>query len=244
MTEPAPLRLFTLLNFYLVFGAMFFVTGPGLLWITVQGSLAKSLHLESAVDILVLLLGAGSVIGRIGIGFISDLTARKISRAYYFIPAGVIMSLTHLFFAFFQNGVTLYLAALFTGVAYGTAFTVGTTLMSALFGKRYAGTNIGILSLGPAIAGIAMGQISGALVDAQTNAPGGHCFGAHCYRSSFIISGSISMLTVVFSILAGRRTPPTGRAGLAPTEAAKLINDAQIPTGTIHDVSVSDSDQE
>ena len=100
--DVSPLRLFTLLNFYLVFGAMFFVTGPGLLWITVQGSLAKSLHLESAVDILVLLLGAGSVIGRIGIGFISDLTARKISRAYYCEYLLLLLLFFFLLFSFFS----------------------------------------------------------------------------------------------------------------------------------------------
>lgn len=114
-----------------------------MLWITVQGvvfspivcvvllflflgSVAKALSNAAAVDNLVLLLGSGSVIGRLIMGFISDLLVSRLSRAFFYVPAAVIMIVSHLSFAFFPDQM-LYPASFMTGFAYGMSFATSTT---------------------------------------------------------------------------------------------------------------------
>ncbi len=148
-----PLRLVFHLNFWLAFVILFFIAGPGLLWITVQGSFAKSLGEPAAVDNLVLLLGSGSIIGRLIMGFVSDFFVNRLSRSFFYIPAAVVMMAAHLLVAFFPAQM-LYPSSFLTGFAYGMGFATSTVVMSSLFGKKYCGTNIGVISIAPAIAGI------------------------------------------------------------------------------------------
>jgi hypothetical protein len=105
--DTPPLRLFLSLNFWLCFASIFLIAGPGLLWITAQGSIVVSrkpffvylfpaLFLSflkvafppSTTDNLVLVLGAGSVLGRLVTGFASDAIVTRFSRALFFIPGG------------------------------------------------------------------------------------------------------------------------------------------------------------
>lgn len=88
--------------------------------------MAKSLNDAAAVDNLVLLLGSGSVIGRLIMGFFSDLLVSRLSRAFFYIPAALIMIGAHLAFAFFREQM-LYPASFMTGFAYGMAFATSTT---------------------------------------------------------------------------------------------------------------------
>ena len=113
---------------------------------------------------------------------------------------------SHLVFAFFQPQM-LYPTCFITGVAYGSAFSVSTTLMTALYGKRYAGTNVGLISLGPAISGVVFGLINGRLYDMQ----GANCMGPLCFRYSFIVSGCCALAAIASAIWLVVRTPPYGR---------------------------------
>jgi hypothetical protein len=61
--------------------------------------------------------------------------------AFFYLPAAVFMCVAHLTFAFYRREM-LYPASFLTGTAYGMAFATSTTLMSSLFGKKYAGTNV------------------------------------------------------------------------------------------------------
>ena len=101
----------------------------------VQGSIAKSLGQPEIGDTLVIVLGVGNVAGRLLSGLFSDLTATRFSRAFYFVPAGIIMAFGQLLFAFFQIEL-IYFGSIMSGFAYGVAFAVGTTLMTSLFGKK------------------------------------------------------------------------------------------------------------
>ena len=137
------------------------------------------------------------------------MTAKKLSRGFYFAPAGALMALSHLFFAFFQRQL-MFVSSFVTGMAYGVAFATGTTLMTSLFGKKYGGTNVAIVSLAPALAGITFGQINGVLY--SQHAVNNQCVGVDCFRNTFIISGSVAIVAVLLSIWLGWRTPPFGRA--------------------------------
>lgn len=70
--------------------------------------------------------------------------------------------IAHLVWAFFQFDF-LYPSAILTGLGYGTLFSIGTSLVATLFGLRYAGTNVGLWTVAPAVGGLVYGSISGVL---------------------------------------------------------------------------------
>jgi MFS family permease len=124
---------------------------------------------------------------------------------------------SHLVFAFFQDQM-LYATCFITGMAYGSAFAVSTTIMSSLFGKRFCGTNIGVISIAPAISGIVFGQINGKLYDLQ----GINCLGTLCFRNSFIVSGCAALAAVAPAVWLVVRTPPYGRQSSAIEDAGSV----------------------
>ncbi len=284
--DVSPLRLFFSANFYLIFGCLFFISGPGLMWITVQGSIAASckkkkrkerkkktgkkppllsffssktsalVGVPKAADDLVLILGGGSIAGRLLAGFFSDMVVHKLSRALFFIPAGrtkkklrkkgrkstaiyllfisnffflgIIMCASHLFFAFFQIEL-LYVTSFFTGFSYGISFSVATTIMSTIFGKKYCGTNIGIISIAPAISGIIFGLVNGQLYQLQAEKNSLNCAGNLCFKFSFIFSGCCAAISIFLGIWLTLRTPPYGREKISPKLAAEIsINKTEV----------------
>ncbi len=130
---------------------------------------------------------------------------------------------SHLVFAFFQEQM-LYATCFITGVAYGTAFSVSTTIMSALFGKRYCGTNIGIISIAPAVSGVIFGLINGRLYDLQ----GANCTGTLCFRNSFVVSGCAALLAVAPAVWLVLRTPPYGRVATAGSLSSGSVNQKEV----------------
>lgn len=222
LVEPVtPLRLLTKLDFWLLAGVYFFLAGPGLLWITVQGSVAKSLGEAAAVDNLVLVLGAASIAGRLVVGFLSDAFVRKWSRAVFLIPCAILMGAAHLSFAFAQSQM-LYATATITGLCYGSTYAVGVTMISSLFGKKWAGTNLGILTLYVAISGIILGFVNGALYAQHANVDNS-CVGTLCFQYTFIVSGSVTAIALALSIWLTVRTWPKKMSVVEPT-TSNILN--------------------
>jgi MFS family permease len=141
--------------------------------------------------------------------------------SHFFVA--VLMGGSHMFFAFFQDQM-LYPTCFITGMAYGCAFAVSTTIISSLYGKKYCGTNIGVISIAPAVSGIIFGQINGKLYDLQ----GINCMGTLCFRNSFIVTGCAALAAVAPAVWLVIRTPPYGRPSLLVDEASASVNQKEV----------------
>jgi MFS family permease len=103
-------------------------------------------------------LGGGAVAGRLTMGALSDRAGRRITTA-------VAMGLQVVAFVAFMHVTSLtalYGTALFYGYAYGAGSTLFTAIVGDFFGRKQAGTLVGVLfamagsmgGVGPLVAGI------------------------------------------------------------------------------------------
>ncbi len=117
-TDLTPLQCLRNLDFLLLVLFLALVNGPGLLWITIQGSVALSLGMENSAN-LVALLAVCSVAGRFLVGYLNDLFASRVTRSWFLLPCAVLMGATLLLFGVLQRAAVVYVTAAFVGAAYG-----------------------------------------------------------------------------------------------------------------------------
>jgi hypothetical protein len=96
------------------------------------------------------------------------LRAKRMSRAWWFVGCSFIMFVVHLFFALFMEDL-VYLAAIGSGLASGGTFTSAAVLVSLLFGTKFFGFNIGMISIAPAAGTFIFGLIAGELYQKEVS---------------------------------------------------------------------------
>ncbi len=116
--DVGPLQCLRNADFLMLVLFLALVNGPGLLWITIQGSVARSLGMANSAD-LVAILAVCSVAGRFLVGFANDYFASRLARSWFLLPCALLMSGTLLLFAFVQRPAVVYATAAFVGAAYG-----------------------------------------------------------------------------------------------------------------------------
>ena len=117
-TDLNPLQCLRSPDFLLLVLFLALVNGPGLLWITIQGSVARSLGMDNSAN-LVALLAVCSVAGRFLVGYLNDLFASRITRSWFLLPCAALMGGTLLLFAVLQRPAVVYVTAALVGAAYG-----------------------------------------------------------------------------------------------------------------------------
>jgi hypothetical protein len=113
-----PLQCLRNLDFLLLVLFLALVNGPGLLWITIQGSVARSLGIENSAN-LVAILAVCSVTGRFVVGYLNDACATRITRSWFLLPCAVVMGGALLLFGVLQRPAVVYVTAALVGAAYG-----------------------------------------------------------------------------------------------------------------------------
>eukprot|EP01113_Clastostelium_recurvatum_P046386 TRINITY_DN8122_c0_g1_i3.p1 TRINITY_DN8122_c0_g1~~TRINITY_DN8122_c0_g1_i3.p1 ORF type:complete len:720 (+),score=126.44 TRINITY_DN8122_c0_g1_i3:240-2162(+) len=180
-------------RFWMTFFAFFVGTGAGLTMINNIGSLVLSLGGDhNTTNRLILVFALSNLVGRIGVGFLSDHFAHRFPRSLFLVLSTIVTSLAHYLLAAFPT-VLLIPCVVVSGVAYGGVLSMVATLVSLLFGHKNFGTNFGFCSFAPALSGYIYGVVSGRLYDARADAL--HlCYGPDCFRYSFIITASMCVL--------------------------------------------------
>lgn len=158
------LALFKLPTWWLVFVIFVLLSGPGLMWKNVIGSIVKSYPELGPTD-KDLLVSSWSITNagcRIVAGIMSDLFFNKfhMPKPVWLIVAAVVMALGHFQFAVFSGTDSwrgsLWVANLATAIGYGMQFTCVTALVGTYFGKEGLGLKIGMSMLAPFVGGTIM----------------------------------------------------------------------------------------
>jgi MFS family permease len=101
-----------------------------------------------------------------------------------------------------QGTVISYLAAALLPVSYGGWFGVLPAFVCSAFGEKRFGFNYGFVTTGLAIANVIFGQISGAIYDVFTSSSEILCWGANCFRYTFIICAGVCGLGFASMLIA------------------------------------------
>jgi MFS family permease len=174
-------------QFWLVF-SMFFCLGFCLYAVQIHlAPHATDIGLSTATAASILaVMGGGSIIGRLGLGFAGD----KIGNRLAFIIAFCAMSVALLWLIFSTDAWVLFLFAAVFGIAYGGGIAQQSPLVAKLFGVRSHGLVLAVVSFGYTI-----GASVGPLVD-------GYIFDiAGTYHIAFIINATIGILGFILTMI-------------------------------------------
>ncbi|KAN0034419.1 hypothetical protein ACTFIV_000928 [Dictyostelium citrinum] len=192
------LNLLKMIEFWGLWIIYFFAGGCSIMFLNNIAIMAESLgEPDSIQSNLVIVFSIGNLIGRVGMGFLSDLISKKLSRFWCVVLSSLIITLTHLVCAFELKPI-FYPATLFTGIGYGGIVSIMVLLASFRFGPRRFGLNFGFLALSSASGALIFSTFSSKVYDRLSeNSTDGHCYGNHCFVLSFIISFSVNLLSVI-----------------------------------------------
>ncbi|KAN0039497.1 hypothetical protein ACTA71_007286 [Dictyostelium dimigraforme] len=192
------LKLLKMVEFWGLWIIYFFAGGCSIMFLNNIAIMAESLgESDSIQSNLVIVFSIGNLIGRVGMGFLSDLVSKRLSRFWCVVLSSLIITLTHLVCAFELKPI-FYPATLFTGMGYGGIVSIMVLLASFRFGPRRFGLNFGFLALSSASGALIFSTFSSKVYDRLSeNSIDGHCYGNHCFVLSFIISFSVNLLSVI-----------------------------------------------
>jgi OFA family oxalate/formate antiporter-like MFS transporter len=128
----------------------------GLMLIAHMASIADTQAGWKAGFMLVVVLSLFNALGRVLIGFLSDVIGRKSSMVLVFLIQAVNMFL----FSQYQSIPTLILGAAVAGLAYGSLFSLMPSITADYFGIKNLGVNYGMVFSGWGIAAV-IGPILG-----------------------------------------------------------------------------------
>ncbi len=127
-------------------------------------------------------IGGASILGRIGMGGVSD----KLGRKATFIVAMSILAAALIWVQFAQAAWMFYLFAALYGIAHGAVFTLITPLLAELFGLGSLGAIFGAATFIGTIGGAIGPVISGRLFDITGS-----------YQQGFLLSFALSTIAIV-----------------------------------------------
>ncbi|KAK4057194.1 hypothetical protein OIO90_001689 [Microbotryomycetes sp. JL221] len=177
-------RLVRELDFWLLFSFNACTSGIGLAYINNLGSIAKTLassHMSDsdvalAQASLVSYLSLANCLGRLTVGFLSDMSLHRLprglrfSRVWWNLWTACLFAVSQLVAAqakhvYGRHG--LLLPTLLTGFAHGSLFGTSGILVLERFGMQKFSSNNGVLALAPAIAGQLTNYMFGRIYDSH-----------------------------------------------------------------------------
>jgi MFS transporter, OFA family, oxalate/formate antiporter len=147
-----------------------------------------------------------NTLGRLVSGFLSD----RIGRTNTMILAFVLQAANMFAFSYYTTPSRLMFGSAFTGLCYGTIFTLFPAATADFYGVRNLGVNYGMVFTGFGVAGVIGPILAGEIRDASGN-----------YHSAFVISG---VMLLVGAALAFIVTPPRAEA---PPVSSDLVGEAK-----------------
>ncbi len=130
-------------------------------------------------------IGGASIIGRIGMGGVSD----KLGRKATFIMAISVLSAALIWVQFAQEAWMFYLFAALYGIAHGASFTLAISMLAELFGVGSLGAIYGAVMFVGTIGGAIGPIISGRIFDITGS-----------YQLGFLLSFALSIIAAVLML--------------------------------------------
>ena len=162
----------------------------GLMMIMHAGIIAKEQAGLAWGAMPIVLLAIFNTAGRVVGGFVSD----RIGRTQTMVLAFLLQAVNMFLFSQYTTPAMLLFGASFTGLCYGTIFTLMPMAVADFYGLKNLGMNYGILFTGFGLAGV-VGPIIGGVVRDRTGT----------YSASYLLSGT---LLIVAAALAFTTRPP------------------------------------
>ncbi len=181
------MALFASLDFWLLFTAFFFFTGPCLMWKNSIGTIGEAFSMTGEqVNALVYGWSGFNSFFRLVCGFTSDyLVSKGHKRAWLLIFAGAVAVLFNSLYLV-SGEAMIWPICISDTIIYAFAFTITSTQISTYFGTAHFGFNMGMASLAPAVSGLVCTSVSTMWVNAVALAQGySDCLGEECFDSSF-----------------------------------------------------------
>jgi OFA family oxalate/formate antiporter-like MFS transporter len=182
-------------QFYLLWLMYVLTASAGLMIISNVPIIAKEQAAWEAGFIPVMLLAIFNTLGRFGSGALSDRIGRTNTMAIAFTLQAVNM----LLFARYQTPLTVAGGAAFTGLCYGTIFTLMPAATADFYGLRNLGVNYGCVFTGFGMAGVLGSLLGGRVRD---------LFGS--YNMAYTIC---AVMLIAAAVLAFATRPPRVPAG-------------------------------
>ena len=199
-------------EFWLLYGIFFIVTGCGLMWINNVSQIVESASETSDDDdnandtvatALVSVTSIGNFTGRLFAGILSDRFRNRVCRVFWAQISCLGMCLTYTYLYFI--GTTLYLfyfGAFAVGVSFGLIFTTTIASCCDLWGSKYLSGNYSTIDSAPCFASLTFATfIFGHFYDkkGEDEGDGNKCWGHKCYQQSFLICIAASAVGLILS---------------------------------------------
>lgn len=185
-------------QFYLLWFMFILASAPGLMLIA-NGRQIADLQAPGwkAGFALVMTLALFNTLGRVLSGYVSDRIGRTNTMVLFFLLQAINMFL----FARYQGSNMLLFGAAFTGLCYGTIFTLMPAATADFYGVKNLGVNYGILFTAFGVAGVVGSMLGGRVCD---------LFGR--YDKAYLAVGCMLVLATVLAVCT--RPPRSSEPGV------------------------------
>ena len=156
--------------------------------------------------VLVMVVAIFNTLGRFLSGFVSD----RFGRTNTMVLAFVLQALNMFMFNQYRTPALLLLGSAFTGLCYGTIFTLFPAATADFYGVRNLGVNYGLLFTAFGVAGVTGSVLGGRMRD---------LFGSYTY--AFITCGVMLLLGAVLAY--ALRAPKPEPVPVAPSDPARNV---------------------
>jgi OFA family oxalate/formate antiporter-like MFS transporter len=187
-------------QFWQLWLMLILAASAGLMMIAHAGIIAKEQAHMTWGFMPIVLLAIFNTAGRVVSGYVSD----RIGTTQTMVLAFILQAVNMFIFSHYTTPSTLLFGASFTGLCYGTIFTLMPMAVADFYGLRNLGMNYGILFTGFGLAGV-VGPIVGGIIRDRSGT----------YSTSYLISGC---LLVVAALLAFTTKAPKASAAEATKE--------------------------
>ncbi|RDX68016.1 Protein NUCLEAR FUSION DEFECTIVE 4, partial [Mucuna pruriens] len=197
-------------DFWLLWFVYFLGVGSG---VTVLNNLAQ-IGVALGVQDTTMLLSVFSFcnfMGRLGAGAVSEHFVRSIAlpRTFWMTCTQIIMIIAFILYASALDG-TLYAATALLGICFGVQDSIMSPTVSELFGLKHFGVISSFMVLGNPIGAFIFSVfLAGSVYDREAAKQGNSiCYGADCFRLTFLVLAGACGLGTILSIILTLRTRP------------------------------------
>jgi MFS transporter, OFA family, oxalate/formate antiporter len=188
-------------QFYQLWLMFVLAASAGLMIISQVALIAKDqAHIDKWGFAPVATLAIFNTFGRLLSGFLSD----RIGRTNTMVLAFVLQAVNMFVFSYYTTPSLLIFGSAFTGLCYGTIFTLFPATTADFYGIRNLGVNYGLVFTGFGVAGVIGPMLGGKIRDAFGN-----------YHNAFVISAVMLLIGAALAFLA--KPPKTEAAPFVPS---------------------------
>lgn len=202
-TDVTGWQLVGTIEFRMLVFTVFVLAGPSLMFINNVGNFVESLG-GSGDDkaAMVTIYSIFNWLGRLCMGFISDLTLSNVGRMFWIALCCIIMCSVSAVLAIGVNSLAgVKLASMAAGIAYGGKSALLPAAVSEFFGLRHLGFNLGMAALSIAGGSAVFGLIGGLVYDTHVSPGQKSCFGEHCFQEAFWVNCTASLMGIIVAFM-------------------------------------------